>query len=113
MEQAAEERRWGAPARRLLLPTERSDLSVTWHRHHDRFTLSLWRDEECVGSAVLSTSEAATLASHIVTQLGERALWGPRLVVSKSAPRWSPQRAAAMLLRRLRFARPHGRPSRG
>jgi hypothetical protein len=68
---------------RLLLPTERSDITVTWRRNSDAFVLSLWHDDVCVGSAMLSPRDAAEMSAFLVRHLGDRAVWGPRLVVSE------------------------------
>ena len=57
---------------RALFPTTRSDLRVTWHADEDQFVVSMWRGGQCIGSAPLASSEAARLAAHIVTSLGER-----------------------------------------
>ena len=82
----------GAPERRshrrprLLLPTERSDVTVTWHPERDSFILSMWHDEECVGSAPLTPQNSAELATFLVRQLADRSVWGPRLVVTESPP---------------------------
>lgn len=57
---------------RALFPTARSDLRVTWHADQDQFIVSMWRDGVCVGSAPLAPSDAARLAAHIVTALGDR-----------------------------------------
>lgn len=65
----------GQPAvvRRLLVPTPRSDLRATWHEDGAAVALSLWRGDACVGSAWLSTADAARLASFLVAHLGARA----------------------------------------
>jgi hypothetical protein len=65
---------------RLLLPTERADLRVSWHDRDDGFVLSLWHDDECVGSAPLTAADAAELASFLVVRLGARGRWAPRVV---------------------------------
>lgn len=63
---------------RLLLPTGRADLRVTWHDTDDGFVLSLWHRDECVGSAPLTSADAAELASFLVVRLGARGRWTPR-----------------------------------
>jgi hypothetical protein len=73
-------RRVGRPAPRLLFPTDRADLIVTWHDDEDRFVLSLWHDDVCVGTAPLGARDAAEVASFLVTQLGERGRWTPHVV---------------------------------
>jgi hypothetical protein len=65
---------------RLLLPTDRADLRVSWHDADDGFVLSLWHGEQCVGSAPLTAADAAELASFLVVRLGARGRWTPRLV---------------------------------
>jgi hypothetical protein len=62
---------------RLQVPTDRADLRVTWHRPDDVFTVTLWHGQECVASAPLSPSDAATLAAFVVQHLGERAAVSP------------------------------------
>ena len=57
---------------RALFPTSRSDLRVTWHAEENQFVVSMWRGGECIGSAPLAPSEAARLAAHIDTALGDR-----------------------------------------
>jgi hypothetical protein len=71
---------------RLLLPTERSDMTLSWHPEVDGFALSLWHDDACAASATLTPPDAAALAGFLVTQLGRRTVWGPRLVVSEPPP---------------------------
>ena len=73
-------RRVGRPAPRLLFPTDRADLIVTWHDDDDRFVLSLWHDDVCVGMAPLGARDAAEVASFLVTQPGERGRWTPHVV---------------------------------
>jgi hypothetical protein len=68
------------PAPRLLFPTDRADLRVTWHHDDDLFVLSLWHGDACVGTAPLDARDAAEVASFLVTQLGERGTWTPRVV---------------------------------
>jgi hypothetical protein len=70
------------PAARLLLPTPRSDLRISWHTERDCFVVSLWRNQECVGSAPLDPADSAEMASFIVIHLAGRTPWGPRLVTT-------------------------------
>lgn len=72
--------RGSRPAPRLLFPTDRADLRVTWHQHDDLFVLSLWHDDACVGTAPLRPRDAAEVASFVVAQLGGRDRWAPRVV---------------------------------
>jgi hypothetical protein len=60
-------------APRLLLPTDRADLRISWHADDDVFVLTLWHGDVCVGSAPLSPPDAAEVASFLVGQLGARA----------------------------------------
>jgi hypothetical protein len=71
---------------RLLLPTERADLRVSWHAEDDGFVLSLWHGDVCAGSAPLSPAEAAEVASFLVGHLGERTRWVPAVVPDVEAP---------------------------
>ena len=59
--------------KRWLQPTARSAVQVTWHNEDDRVILSLWRDDACVASAPLTIEQTASLASFLVSHLGERA----------------------------------------
>jgi hypothetical protein len=59
--------------KRWLQPTTRSAVQVTWHNEDDRVILSLWRDDACVASAPLTIEQTASLASFLVSHLGERA----------------------------------------
>jgi len=66
---------------------------VAWHEDDDRFVLSLWHDDVCVGTAPLSTSDAAEVSSFLVTHLGERGRWAPRVISPEeqvSRPRSQP-----------------------
>lgn len=91
---------------RLLLPTERADLRVTWHQEDDGFVLSLWHDDVCVGTAPLSARDGAELASFLVTRLGERGTWTPRVVTEPSvAPTPAAGVAGALARLRRRFGR--------
>ncbi|MDQ3343355.1 MAG: hypothetical protein M3524_07270 [Actinomycetota bacterium] len=74
-------------AARLLFPTSRSDLRLSWHSERDCLVVSLWRNQECVGSAPLGPADSAEVASFIVSHLGSRASWGPRLVTTAPAER--------------------------
>jgi hypothetical protein len=65
---------------RLLLPTERADLRVSWHAEDDGFVLSLWHGDVCAGTAPLSPAEAAEMAAFLVGHLGERTRWVPGIV---------------------------------
>lgn len=88
----------GAPARRpprLLVPTERADLRVTWHRGDDRFVLSLWHGDACVGTAPLTAADAAEVAAFVTSRLGERTRWVPGLVPTADADRAGPPAPAA------------------
>lgn len=80
-----------SPATRLLFPTDRADLRVSWHGDEDQFVLSLWHGDACVGTASLAARDAAEVASFLVTQLGERGSWTPR-VVGPEAPASAPSR---------------------
>lgn len=106
----------GAPPRgsrpqRLLKPTPRADMVVTWHHDRDEFVLTLWHDQECVGSAPLSPSDAADLSSFLITQLGDRPAWLPQLTEGESA-RKAPARRGGLLARLLdRVRRPQRDPS--
>ena len=64
-------------ARRMLLPTPRSDLRVSWHAEIGVMVLSLWRDGECVGSARLSADQAGELAAFAARHLGVAATLPP------------------------------------
>lgn len=90
---------------RHLRPTERADLVVSWHRDKDEFVLTLWHDQVCVGSAPLSPSDAAELGSFLVTQLGERSAWMPRLVSDEPRRLRSATVGARWLLRLRRLLR--------
>jgi hypothetical protein len=88
------------PAPRLLLPTDRADLRVTWHPDEDRFVLSLWHRDRCVGTAPLGAGDAAQVASFLVTRLGDRGTWIPRVVdPGAGMPRTPPRRRIERLLR--------------
>lgn len=54
----------------MLIPTDHSDLRVTWHRHRGAVVLSLWKGDACTGSAHLSAGDAAELAGFLVAHLG-------------------------------------------
>lgn len=106
------------PAPRLLFPTERAGLRVTWHED-DEFVLSLWHADVCAGTAPLGARGAAEVASFLVTRLGERGTWTPRVVdpeeqVPKPRPRAHRQDrfAHGRRPRRGRDPRVAGRPSR-
>jgi hypothetical protein len=71
---------------RLLLPTERADLRVSWHAEDDGFVLSLWHGDVCAGTAPLSPSEAADVASFLVGHLGDRTRWVPGVVPDADEP---------------------------
>lgn len=80
----------------MLLPTPRADLMLDWQADRDTFVITLWHDDVCVGSAPLTPAEGGEIASFVVKNLGERALWGPRLVVTQprarrrlNAPSWA------------------------
>lgn len=91
------------PAPRLLFPTERADLRVTWREDEDQFVLSLWHGEVCAGTAPLAARDAAEVASFLVTQLGERGTWTPRVVdPEKQVPKPSPRPLMHRLLARVR-----------
>ena len=77
----------GRTAPRLLFPTERADLRVTWHEDDDMFVLSLWHGDACVGTAPLDARDAAEVASFVVSQLGERDRWAPHVVDSDAEVR--------------------------
>ena len=64
-------------ARRMLLPTPRSDLRVSWHAEIGVMVVSLWRDGECVGSARLSGDQAGELAAFAARHLGAAAVPAP------------------------------------
>ncbi len=76
---------------RLLFPTGRSDVRFSWHPERDEFVLSLWHGDVCVGSAPLTPREAAELSTFVIGHFGERATWGPSVVVTNPhrARRWS------------------------
>ena len=91
------------PAPRLLFPTERADLRVTWREDDDQFVLSLWHGEVCAGTAPLGARDAAEVASFLVTQLGERGTWTPRVVdPEEQVPESRPRPLVERLLERVR-----------
>jgi hypothetical protein len=100
---------------RLLLPTERADLRISWHPDGDVFILTLWHGDVCVGSAPLPPADAADVASFLVGQLGSRsgAEQGPQLDRTRRAPvaeRGQPARRLGVgvrgkLVRRVRALR--------
>jgi hypothetical protein len=123
---AAEELEGAAPRRRavgrrptlpprLLLPTDRADLRISWHPDGDVFILTLWHGDVCVGSAPLPPADAAEVASFLVGQLGCRrgAEQGPARDGTRPAPaaeRGPPVRrrgadVAGELVRRVRGLR--------
>jgi hypothetical protein len=63
--------RTAAPPR-LLLPTSRSDVRMSWHRERDTLVMSLWREGTCIASAPLDAAAAAEVAAFIVAHLGDR-----------------------------------------
>ncbi len=79
------DRRPNGRAPRLLFPTNRADLRVTWHEDDDAFILSLWHGDVCVGTAPLSASDAAEVASFVVSQLGQRVSAAPPQAVEPVA----------------------------
>lgn len=93
------------PAPRLLFPTERADLRVTWREDDDQFVLSLWHGDVCAGTAPLGARDAAEVASFLVTHLGERGTWTPR-VVAPEDQRPGP-RSRPLVERLLERARRH------
>jgi hypothetical protein len=78
---------------RLLFPTERADLRVSFRPEDDRFVLSLWHGDVCSGSAPLSARDAAEVASFLVTNLGERATWTPQVIDRDDPVTTAPPRA--------------------
>lgn len=96
-------RRGRRSAPRLLHATERADLRVTWHEGDDMFVLSLWHGDACVGTAPLDARDAAEVASFVVSQLGERDRWAPRVVDSDAqVPQAGPRPLMERLAERVR-----------
>jgi hypothetical protein len=62
---------------RLLLPTDRADLRISWHADDDVFILTLWHGDVCVGSAPLAASDAGEVASFLVGRLADRVVAEP------------------------------------
>ena len=91
------------PAPRLLFPTERADLRVTWREDDDQFVLSLWHGDVCAGTAPLAARDAAEVASFLVAQLGERGAWTPQVVDPEAqVPKPSPRPLMRRLFERVR-----------
>lgn len=97
--------RWRRFAPRLLVPTDRADLRVTWHQDDDLFVLSLWHRDACVGTAPLNPRDAAEVASFVVAQLGQRNRWTPRVVDPRTHVH--PARQRPLLQRLLERVRRH------
>jgi hypothetical protein len=88
---------------RLLLPTERADLRVSWHAEDDGFVLSLWHGDVCAGTAPLAPGEAADVAAFLVGHLGERTRWIPGVVPDVEAPELTGARRRRARLGRSRI----------
>lgn len=57
---------------RLLMPSERADVRITWYGDAGRgLVLSLWHGNVCAASAPLSPADAGRLADFLTARLAE------------------------------------------
>jgi hypothetical protein len=64
----------GWPKRAVFSDPRGAGLQITWHGDRGLAVLSLWRDDQCVGTFRMSLADAGRLSGFLVTHLTESAV---------------------------------------